>query len=259
MAENIDPHIDLGGYVLGVLEPEEAAAFEAHLAACGECRREVDEFRDIPALLEQAAPALDVPAHLEERTFSAIERAAEESPAPATAPAPRGQRRRRREHPRQRRTIELRRVAVVAAAVLVVGAGSVVVRETSRPTPAAAQVIELTAPGGGVARAVARVRATDTGGVIEMDVEGLTPPPPGSFFECWLVAAEGDSIERPRRVSVGTFSVDEDGRATVRWDFSADVATFPRMGITVEPDDGNPVHTTARVLAGTRLLSPIRK
>ncbi len=143
--------------------------------------------------------------------------------------------------------------------MLAVGFGSVIVRETTRPTPAAAQVIELTAPGGGSGRAVAHIRATDTGGVIEMEVEGLTPPPPGSFFECWLVAADGDSVDRPRRISVGTFSVDENGRAKVRWDFEADVAKFPRMGVTLEPDDGNPVHTTQRVLGGTKPLEPVRR
>lgn len=236
MAEQSTPHTDLGGYVLGVLEPEEAAAFEAHLAGCQECRRDLEELGSVPAFLEQAAPAVHVPPGLRDRTFAGIEAAA---------------------RPR-RRTVELRKVVAAAAAVLLIGFGTAVVRESTRPAPAAAQVVELTAPAGGTARAVATVRSTTTGGVIEMEVEGLAPPPAGSFFECWLVAAEGDSVDRPNRVSVGTFTVDGEGRATVRWDFTADVARFPRMGITVEPDDGNPVHTTQRVLAGTRPLAALR-
>ena len=235
MAEQSTPHTDLGGYVLGVLEPEEAAAFEAHLAGCRECQRDLEELGSVPAFLEQAAPAVDVPSGLRERTFASIEEA-------AMPP---------------RRTVELRKVVAAAAAVLVIGFGTAVVREATRPAPAAAQVVELTAPAGGTARAVATVRATETGGVIEMEVQGLAPPPAGSFFECWLVAAEGDSVDRPNRVSVGTFTVNGNGRATVRWDFTADVARFPRMGITVEPDDGNPVHTTERVLAGARPLAPL--
>lgn len=236
MAEQSTPHTDLGGYVLGVLEAEEAAAFEAHLAGCQECRRDLEELGSVPAFLEQAAPAVDVPPGLRERTFAAIDAAA----------TPR------------RRTVELRKVVAAAAAVLLIGFGTAVVRESTRPAPAVAQVVELTAPAGGTARAVATVRPTETGGVIEMEIEGLASPPAGSFFECWLVAAEGDSVDRPNRVSVGTFTVDGDGRATVRWDFTADVAKFPRMGVTVEPDDGNPVHTTQRVLAGTRPLAPVR-
>lgn len=247
MAEQSTPHTDLGGYVLGVLEPEEVTAFEAHLAECPDCRRDLVELAAMPELLVNAAPAVDVPADLMARTFAAIDAAAA-LPEPAPVPAAR----------RRRRTVELRKAVAAAAAVVVLGAGAAVVRETARPGPATAQVVELTAPGGGAARAVARVRATATGGFIEMDVTGLAPPPPGSFFECWLVAAEGDSVDRPRRISVGTFTVDGGGNARVAWDFTADVAKFSRMGVTVEPADGNPVHTTERVLAGTRPLSSLR-
>jgi anti-sigma-K factor RskA len=236
MAEQSTPHTDLGGYVLGVLEPDEVAAFEVHLAGCTDCQRDLEELGSVPAFLAQAAPAVDVPPGLRERTFAAIESA-------ATTP--------------RRRTVELRKVVAAAAAVLLIGFGTAVVRGATEPAPAGAQVVELTAPAGGTGRAVATVRATETGGVIEMEVEGLVPPPAGSFLECWLVAAEGDSIDRPNRVSVGTFTVDSNGRATVRWDFTADITKFPRMGITVEPEDGNPVHTTQRVLAGTRPLSPL--
>jgi anti-sigma-K factor RskA len=265
MAESTDPHIDLGGYVLGVLQPDETAAFEAHLASCAQCRQELGELTGLPSLLEQAAPAAEPPPHLMDRTFAAIERAAEDDGEDRKGHVDgdvvplRAQRRPEDQRRHRRRTVELRKVLAVAAAVLAVGFGSVIVRETTRPTPAAAQVIELTAPGGGSARAVARIRPTETGGVIEMEVEGLTPPPPGSFFECWLVAAEGDSPDRPRRISVGTFTVGEDGRAKVSWDFEADVAKFPRMGVTLEPDDGNPVHTTQRVLGGTKPLEPLRR
>jgi anti-sigma-K factor RskA len=247
MAEETTPHIDLGGYVLGVLQPDEAAAFEAHLAGCPECQRDLEELSPVAGLLEEAAPPVDVPPELRDRTLAAVERAAVERAAAEEAP-------RRRRH-----TVELRKLLAAAAAVAVIGAGAAAVRETTKPAPAFAEVVELAAPAGGAARAVARVEATDTGGVIEMEVEGLAPPPPGSFYECWLVAAGGDSVDRPNRVSVGTFSVDESGRANVRWDFTADVEKFPRMGVTLEPDDGNPVHTTERVLAAARPLSPVRR
>ncbi len=247
MAEETTPHIDLGGYVLGVLQPDEAAAFEAHLAGCRDCQRDLEELSPVAAVLEEAAAPVDVPPDLRDRTFAAVERAAaEEAPAPAARPR------------RRRRTVEVRKVLAAAAAVAVLGAGAAVVRETTRPAPAYAQVVQLAAPGGGAARAVARVESTETGGVIEMEVEGLAPPPPGSFYECWLVAAGGDTVDRPNRISVGTFSVDDSGRAKVRWDFTADIEKFPRMGVTLEPDDGNPVHTTDRVLGAARPLSPTR-
>jgi anti-sigma-K factor RskA len=240
--EHEHAHPDVAGYVLGVLEPEEAAAFENHLAGCTVCRDELAELSSLGELIGQATPPVEVPADLEERTFAAIARAdADVEPA---VPAR-----------RRRRTFDLPRKAVaVAAAVVLFGVGLAVVRDATRPESAVAQVIELETPGGGPAHAVARVRTTPTGGVIEMEVEGLTPPPPGFFLECWLVSAQGDTIERPNRVSVGTFTVDDAGRARVRWDFTTDTAKFPRMGVTLEPDDGNPVHTTQRVLAAKSLL-----
>ena len=45
-----DPHQLLGAYLLGGLEPEEAALFEQHLGRCPECRRELDELASLPAL-----------------------------------------------------------------------------------------------------------------------------------------------------------------------------------------------------------------
>ncbi len=237
MAEHEHAQPDVAGYVLGVLEPDEAAAFAAHIEGCRACRDEVADLAGAGELLARAAPAVDVPAGLEARTFAAIA-AADYGPTPA----------------RRRRWDGARRLVAAAAAVVLVGVGITVVRQATEPEAAVAQVIELEAPGGGPASAVAHVRRTPTGGVIEMEVEGLAPPPPGSVFECWLVAASGDSIDRPNRVSVGTFTVDQDGRATVRWDFSADTTRFPRMGVTIEPDDGNPVHTSQRVLAAKTLL-----
>src|SRR5215210_2438688 len=116
MAEQSTPHTDLGGYVLGVLEPEEVVAFEAHLAACEDCRRDLEDLAAIPHLLEQAAPAVDVPDDLMARTFAAIDAAAEEV---VVAPARRGR--------RGRRMVEVRRAVAAAAAVVTLGAGAAVV------------------------------------------------------------------------------------------------------------------------------------
>ncbi|MDD7835124.1 anti-sigma factor family protein [Paenarthrobacter sp. AB444] len=51
-------HQLLGAYLLGGLEPEEARAFEDHLARCAECRGELEELESLPALLD-AVPAAD--------------------------------------------------------------------------------------------------------------------------------------------------------------------------------------------------------
>ncbi|HET9347967.1 MAG TPA: zf-HC2 domain-containing protein, partial [Arthrobacter sp.] len=51
-------HQLLGAYLLGGLEPDEAAAFEQHLGSCAECRLELDELASLPALLD-ALPVHD--------------------------------------------------------------------------------------------------------------------------------------------------------------------------------------------------------
>ena len=67
------PHPDLAGYVLGALDPGETAAFEQHLAGCDTCRAEVDELQGLPELMERAAPPIEVPPGLRQRTFAAVQ------------------------------------------------------------------------------------------------------------------------------------------------------------------------------------------
>ena len=55
---DIELHQLLGAYLLGGLEPAEAAAFEQHLAVCADCRQELDELASLPALLD-AIPVSD--------------------------------------------------------------------------------------------------------------------------------------------------------------------------------------------------------
>lgn len=46
----------LGAYVLGVLDGEEWANVQAHLAGCAACRREVDDLREMEAALGEIPP-----------------------------------------------------------------------------------------------------------------------------------------------------------------------------------------------------------
>lgn len=59
-------------YALGALSPEEARAFEAHLAASPEARRELAELRETAALLGLDAEAGAPPPELRERVLRAI-------------------------------------------------------------------------------------------------------------------------------------------------------------------------------------------
>ncbi|WP_194921277.1 anti-sigma factor family protein [Catenulispora rubra] len=44
-------HTDIGAYVLGLMEPDEAERFEEHLFGCDRCTAELDDLADLPALL----------------------------------------------------------------------------------------------------------------------------------------------------------------------------------------------------------------
>ncbi len=230
MPEHPEFHLDVGGYVLGTLQPGEAEAFEAHLATCEVCQAEVAELGVLPPLLGRvlAAPsAPQPPPGLRERTLAAVERAAVE---PATP----------------RRAGRQRRYLAIAAAVVLVGAAAGIVRQVNQPSTAVAE-IQLVAGDVGNGSGHARIRQTAEGREVELDVQGLAPPPAGSYYECWFVG-EGDTLEKPNRVSVGTFRVGSDGTASVRMFSAAEASRFPKMGVTLEPDDGNPARTGPKVL-----------
>jgi len=49
-------HVDVGAYVLGILDPPDEAAYEEHFAQCEQCRREFIELADMPAVLDTLKP-----------------------------------------------------------------------------------------------------------------------------------------------------------------------------------------------------------
>jgi hypothetical protein len=101
-------HELLGAYLLGGLEPAEAAAFEQHLAVCADCRQELDELASLPALLD-AVPVPDAVA-LTAAAAAARDRALVR---PEPVPVPR---RLLDELARRRRTVRRRWIAAVGAA-----------------------------------------------------------------------------------------------------------------------------------------------
>jgi len=51
-----DQVMESGAYVLGILDPDERAAYERHLQTCAICQREVADFAGLPNLLAQLDP-----------------------------------------------------------------------------------------------------------------------------------------------------------------------------------------------------------
>ena len=61
-----------GLYVVGALGPADRAAFEAHLAACPECKAEVHALREVADALLYAVPQVEPPPGLRDRVLSAV-------------------------------------------------------------------------------------------------------------------------------------------------------------------------------------------
>lgn len=168
----------LGSYVLGHLEPEEAASVEAHLDGCGVCREEERELAAVARLLPAGDPArlgaspVPPPALLDD-VLVRIEGERED-----------GRRRRRR-------TFVLR--AGVAAAVLALAAFLVVVV----PAGPGGEVVALAAARPGVI-GEATVHADPDATWVELRTAGL---PAGETYAVWL--EEEGTGERYR---CGTFT-----------------------------------------------------
>jgi hypothetical protein len=227
-------HDDLGLYVLGALDdPRE---FEAHLASCAECQAELAALRRTLDLADPHLATPPAPPGLKAQTLSAVR-------AAAAAPPKRERRGLADVIPirgeKARRWASL--VAVAALAAVVAGIG---VRSFTRESFSADRVIRLAAADGGAARGEARIDDTANGQVIELVVSGLRDAPTGFFYECWWVG-EGDADDVQNRVSAGTF---RGGNGTYRMQSSADPMRFQKMGVTLEPDDGNPKRTGEKVL-----------
>jgi len=250
MSEPASPHVEVAAYLLGKLEADEAERFEAHLDGCADCRRHLDELRGLPALLAQAAPATPVPDGLRARTLTAVreraadaERAAEAERAPmepavAEAPVPL-----RRAWWRRRWVLVVAVAAALVLALAVPGAlrlfGGDGGGEVTRLTLVAAE--------GAKGRGQVAITRTAAGRSFAVRIEGLAPPPAGSLYELWAVNLR-DTLQRPLRVSLGTFTTGADGSAHLTAFTAAPADQFPVVGVTLEPVDGNPARTGPRVL-----------
>lgn len=154
-------HGAVGAYVVNALEPEEREEFEAHLAVCPTCSREVVEFGETAAELSVLASATPPPASLRRSVLAAIsevrplppEPAAEARvPEPVLPSVPSGPGRPVDELAlrRQRRRTRILSVLVAAVMVAAVALGGVVYTLVqSRQAQVAQQAAEtelLTAP-----------------------------------------------------------------------------------------------------------------
>jgi len=90
------------------------------------------------------------------------------------------------------------------------------------------------------ATAVAKLHATPSGLAIELDVSGLPPSPPGSYYQAWMKGPHG-------LVTIGTFHM-RGGPGTVELWSAVSLAGYPTITVTREREDGNPASSGQVVL-----------
>ncbi len=190
---------DLGAYVLGGLDPDQAAAVKRHLESCPECAAEYEALAPLPELLSLAGGA-------EEATAEPLSPAFEERLLDAFA-------RDRSVSPRRRRRLVMRRLrprwlAVGAAALVTAAAaaaGFAVLGEDEQPARRYQLTFQnVSAPPS--ASAQANLESGAEGTTVHLLVRGL--PAEGAVYEVLCDAEEWTA-------SAGTFRTDAEGHAYV--------------------------------------------
>lgn len=215
--------LHLGGYVLDGLEPGEAGPVDEHLRACESCAAEVADLAILPgllALVEDAPP--EPPAAVRTRVLDDA----------------------RRRRPARRRVVGL----VAALLVVIVGGVAVValpgsVEDPERPARQAEMTTALHAGEGSDASGTLTLQPSGSGLLVELEVAGLEPLPPGGVYEAWL---REPGREKP--VSIGRFQRGQGGTTAVAFTASGGPDDYDGFWITAEPDATEPAHQGPTVL-----------
>jgi anti-sigma-K factor RskA len=235
-------HDDVGSYVLRALPDDEHERFEAHLATCEACRREVADLQMAADTLPLAAVQVGPPPELRERIMAVVRSEAEllnaaGARADEPQPEPAGARRRRWRWP----TLSLRPLpAALAAGVLVAAGvvGGVVLSGGGDTSTVTATVRIASAPS-----ARASLRLSDEASKLE--VRRMPPPPSGKVYQVWL--------KRPNQNPAPTtalFRTDANGSADVEIQRGR-LKGVEQVLVTAEPDGGSMAPTSAPVIVAS--------
>jgi anti-sigma-K factor RskA len=224
-------HPSLAAFVLGGLEPEEAAEVKRHLASCSDCRRELEELRKVNRALDAAPPPADPPSYLKDEILSQVraeERypstekessVAEERPSSTTTRS------------KNLRIILPSAAAAAVVAVVVLGVFFGVLREESPvaiiqlvPTPQEAAGLEGY-------WGVAEIHPQPSGNQqVELKLNNFEQPKPNSYYELWFVSGD-------KRISAGSFTSVGKGETRVLLNVPPEARDYRTLLITEEHVD----------------------
>lgn len=232
---------DAAASALGTLDLDDAMAFQEHLPGCPQCQEAVTDFRRVASVLRWPARQIELPPDLEDRTISAVLRAA------ATAgrlPGKAGQLRRQEARKAVRWPLGDWRarlltagVAVAAAAIAVAVAVPLSRDRADTPGPVAGEFslrpVTSTVTAGGTAT----VYRESAGFKIVLRLRGLPATAAGQYYECWYVGPRSPAGQRVL-ITAGSFTVGSSGVADATMWSAANPATFRTMEITIDAAAG---------------------
>ena len=247
-------HPSLAAFVLGGLEPEEAAEVKRHLASCFNCRNELEELRKVNRALEAAPPPADPPSHLKDEILSQVRTAAgraSSSEDEREDSSSLRERHRSFEAPRSDRSKYLRIIlpSVAAAAVVaMVALGVFLGFMREEPPVATIQLIPTPQEAAGLEGywGVAEIRPQPSGNQrVELKLNNFEEPKPNSYYELWFVSGN-------RRISAGSFTSVGKGETRVSLNVAPEAGNFRTLLITEEHMGNTSAPSTEVALKGER-------
>jgi anti-sigma-K factor RskA len=212
----------LGPYVLGELTAEEERELEHHLEGCAECRNELESIRRTHEILQKEATTAPPP-ELKDRVLTQ-----------ATGEIS--------ERSRSRWRLLVPAVAaLLVVSVLGVGLLWATLDDSSSVLPLTATALAPEASG------VVRGEPVEENIRIELEVWGLPELGEDEYYEMWYYTEEEDG---GGRISCGAFRTAPEGQTTVNFTTPLNAREYPKIEVTREPDDGDPVSSGEAVLEG---------
>jgi anti-sigma-K factor RskA len=220
--ENVRPL--LGAYVLGGLEPDEAAAVREHLDRCSVCAREHRELAGLPDMLD----LVESPDEALQRPTPGLQDAILDRHARERR-ALRERKRARRWRPQILVGWRGRVVGGVAAAAAAAAVAVFALSGGSSPVnpPSAVAATLMPGPGAPKAHGTAWLSPVPAGTSVHVRALGL---PRGQAYQLWCIRYDG------RWVSAGTFRAARDGHADVRLTAAVRRGEYGKILVTPRAD-----------------------